>query len=78
MVVTGFLTLIFVFLLLMWCAACIIPCFKKSVTDVVKASGMMMPLLDAPVGDADTEACFQGRMRLTEDDPWYAVGEVVE
>ena len=60
----------------MCCAACIIPCFKKSVTDV-KASGMM-PLLDAPVGDADTESSFQGRMRLTEDDPWYAVGEVVE
>ena len=38
----------------------------------------MMPLLDAPVGDADTESSFQGRMRLTEDDPWYAVGEVVE
>ena len=44
---------------------------------MVKASGMM-PLLDAPVGDADTEACFQGRMGLTEDDTWYAVGEVVE
>uniref|UniRef100_A0A8C8MIL9 Envelope protein n=1 Tax=Oncorhynchus tshawytscha TaxID=74940 RepID=A0A8C8MIL9_ONCTS len=70
MVVTGFLTLILVFLLLMCCAACIIPCFKKSVTDVVKASGMM-PLLDAPVGDADTESSFQGRMGLTEDDPCY-------
>uniref|UniRef100_A0A8C7F9E7 Envelope glycoprotein n=1 Tax=Oncorhynchus kisutch TaxID=8019 RepID=A0A8C7F9E7_ONCKI len=77
MVVTGFLTLILVFLLLMCCAACIIQGFKKSVTDVVKASGMM-PLLDAPVGDADTESCFQGWMRLTEDDLWYAVGEVVE
>ena len=25
-----------------------------------------------------TESSFQGRMGLTEDDPWYAVGEVVE
>ena len=33
----------------------------------------MMPLLDAPVGDADTEACFQGRMGLTDDDTWFGV-----
>jgi hypothetical protein len=76
-VVIGFLTLILVFLLLMCCAACIIPCLKKSVTDVVQASGMM-PLLDAPEGDADTESNFRRKMGLTEDDPWFAVGEVVE
>jgi hypothetical protein len=50
---------------------------KKSVTDVVQASGMM-PLLDAPEGDADTESNFRRKMGLTEDDPWFAVGEVVE
>ena len=42
----------------MCCAACIIPCFKKSVTDV-KASGMM-PLLDAPVGEAEVKHAFRG------------------
>uniref|UniRef100_A0A4W5Q959 Envelope glycoprotein n=1 Tax=Hucho hucho TaxID=62062 RepID=A0A4W5Q959_9TELE len=76
LVVTGFLTLIVVFLLLMCCAACIMPCLRKSVTDVVHAAGMM-PLLEAREGDADTESSFRRRMGLTEDDPWFALGEVV-
>ena len=61
MMVTGFLTLVVVFLMLMCCAACIIPCLKKSVTDGARTSGMM-PLLDAPVGEADTKTSFRRRV----------------
>lgn len=76
-VVTGFLTLIVMFLILMCCAACIIPCLRKCVTDVVHAAGMM-PLLEAQEGDADTESNFRRKMGLATDDPWFAIGEVVE
>ncbi|XP_055741995.1 uncharacterized protein LOC129825909 [Salvelinus fontinalis] len=46
---------------------------RKSVTDVAKAAGMM-PLFDAPDGDADTESNYRRKMGLTKDDPWFAVG----
>ncbi|XP_055770598.1 uncharacterized protein LOC129846758 [Salvelinus fontinalis] len=38
LVVTGFLTLIVVFLMLMCCAACIIPCLRKSFTDFAETA----------------------------------------
>nr|XP_023854939.1 syncytin-2-like isoform X2 [Salvelinus alpinus] len=44
LMVTGCLTLIVVFLILMCCAACIILCLRKSFTDVAHAA-VMMPLL---------------------------------
>lgn len=77
MVVTRFLTLLVMFLLLMCCAVCIIPCLRKSVTDVVHAA-VMMPLLEAQEGDADTESSFRRKMCLIDEDPWFAIGEVVE
>uniref|UniRef100_A0A4W5QHH8 Uncharacterized protein n=1 Tax=Hucho hucho TaxID=62062 RepID=A0A4W5QHH8_9TELE len=75
LVVTGFLTLIIVFLLLMCCGACLIPCLRKSITDVVNASGMM-PLLQ--VNDGGTDSALRHQLGLAEDDPWYAVGDVVD
>uniref|UniRef100_A0A4W5JPK0 Envelope glycoprotein n=1 Tax=Hucho hucho TaxID=62062 RepID=A0A4W5JPK0_9TELE len=53
LVVTGFLTLIIAFLLLLCCGACVIPGLRKSITDVVTASGMM-PLLQTNDGDTDS------------------------
>lgn len=75
LVVTGFLTLIVMLMLLMCCAACVIQCFKKSITDVATASGMM-PLLEVP--GTDTEAQFRATMGLAKDDPWFAVKEIDE
>uniref|UniRef100_A0A4W5NWX5 Envelope polyprotein n=1 Tax=Hucho hucho TaxID=62062 RepID=A0A4W5NWX5_9TELE len=75
LMVTGFLTLIIAFSLLLCCGACIMPCLRKSVTDIVHASGMM-PLLQVNVGDADS--ALQHRLRLAEGDPWFAVGEALD
>ena len=71
LVVAGFLTLVAVLVVLMCCGACITPCLRKSITDVVHATGKM-PLLKVKDNEADTE------MGLMEDDPWFATGEVNE
>lgn len=75
MVDTGFLTLVLVFLLLICCTACIIPCIRKSLTEVVRATGMM-PLME--LTPENTKSSSGPKMDLSEDDPCFAVEEVVE